>query len=123
MATEELIMSQRITEEQKDKAIEVYAQKGNLLDAAKAVNLSTKTLLRERQRNSVFRKAMEEARLEHCEYIEQDVLKAANNPNIKQPQLLAKFFRAKRHIPEYRDKVDHSVEGNIKIITGVPRPK
>jgi len=116
-------MSKRITEEQKQIAVEEYALKGNLIDAAAKAGVCSLTLIREKKRSADFRKLLEEADEKHHEYIEKDLYDAAHNPDMRQPQLLAQFARAKRHIPEYRDKIEHKVEGNIKIISAVPRPK
>ena len=116
-------MSLRITEEQKKIAVEVYAEKGNLIDAGKAAGVASITLLRERKRCAAFRKLMEESRELYCENIRRKLNDMTEDGNAKQPQFLATIAQARAHMAEYRDKIDHSVEGSIKIISGVPRPE
>ena len=116
-------MSQRITEEQKIKAIEVYAQKGNLIDAAEVAGTTSRTLLRERNRCAPFKKEMAESKELYCEEIRRKMDKLTEDRDAKHPQFLAIMAQARAHMEEYRDRVDHKVEGNVKIIMGVPRPK
>ena len=113
----------KITEEQKNKAVDVYAEKGNLIDAAKAIGMSSRTLLRERKRCASFKKLMGESRELYCEEIRRKMHNLTEDRDAKHPQFLAIMAQARAHMDEYRDKIDHKVEGGIRIITGVPRPK
>ena len=116
-------MSNRITEAQKEIAIEAYEKEGNMVKAAQAASVNVRTLQREAKRSALFRKQLDEADLLYHEYLKQLIREAIHNPNIKMPQLMAIFFEVKKHIPEYRDKLEHTVDGGIKIISGVPRPE
>ena len=116
-------MTQRITEKQKDIAVEVYAKKGNLIDAAGAAGTSSRTLLKEKNRSATFKAEMKESKELYCEEIRRKMHNLTEDKEAKHPQFLAVMAQARAHMEEYRDRVDHKVEGNIKIITGVPRPK
>lgn len=116
-------MTARITEEQKTKAIEVYEEQGNLQHAAVAIGLSVRTIHREKLRDEKFRELIAEADLIYHEHIKAELRAMGDNPNLKMPQLIAKLAEAKAHMAEYRDKHEHKVEGDIKIITAVPRPE
>lgn len=112
----------KITEEQKQKAVEAFEQDGNMIKAAKAAGVCVRTLQREKNRCKIFRKALEEADAVYHEYLKQQIRDATQNPDIKMPQLYAIMFEAKKHMPEYRETFEHKVDADIRVITGVPRP-
>lgn len=116
-------MSTKINEEQKNKVVAVYEVKGNLVDAAAAVSMSARTLIREKKRNKAFREAMEEAKEVYCENIKRKMHNMTEDREAKQPQFLAIMAQARANMPEYRDKAELHVNGNIKIISSVPRPE
>jgi len=115
----------KITEEQKEKAIDIYAQTGNMTEAAKAVGLSRRTLEREKQRSRTFKELMTNAKAIYCDSLEtilDNRIRSAEYDRDKASALLL-MFKMKAEMPDkYRERIDHKVESNIKIITGVPRP-
>ncbi len=117
-------MATKITEEQKNKAIENYKANGNLSIAATAVGVHRCTLTREMNRSSQFKTNMKESKDTWIEALEAKLHDALNNSakSIDRSWALLMMFTLKAHDHKYRDKVDHKVEGDIKIITGVPRP-
>lgn len=117
-------MSIRITEEQKSKALVEYAITGNMYKAALVAGVNRMTLYRESLRDNAFKKRMENAKGQYCDQLEAilDERIKDNGKGDKASALLL-MFKLKAELPDkYRDRIDHKVEGNIKIITGVPRP-
>lgn len=116
----------KITEEQKQKAIEVYAEKGNTTKAAEAIGMNRKTLQREMARSKDFKEDMETAKAIYCDGLEEILdrrIRGTDIINLDKASALLLMFKLKAELPDkYREKVDHKIEGNIKIITGVPRP-
>jgi len=117
-------MSNRITEEQKSKAIEEYARTGNLSLAGKAAGVSRITLWNESKRSKVFKTELENAKAIYTDALEElldGYIRSGECKNTAHSNLI--MFKIKAEMPDkYRERIDHKVEGNIKIITGVPRP-
>ena len=114
-------MSIRITEEEKNKVIEVYAEKGTVLKAAQSVGMSKQTVHAEMNRDKEFKKAMTFAKHEYVESLE-DVLDARIRSQTDKASAILLMFKLKKEDHEYRDKVEHKVDAEITIISGVPRP-
>lgn len=117
-------MSAKITEEQKKQAIEAYALNGNLSTTGRLVNISRQTLWAEMNRSPQFKKAMQGSKDIFVESLEEKLHTVLDGKEpIDRTWGLLMMFTLKAHDHKYRDKVDHQVEGDIRIITGVPRPK
>ncbi len=111
----------RITEQQKNKAIEVYAEMGTVLKASQAAGVSRQTLYEEMKRDKLFKKAMTFAKQEYVESLEDVLDHRIKSANDKASAILL-MFKLKKENHEYRDKVDHKVDAEVTIISGVPRP-
>jgi len=110
----------RITEEEKNKALETYSKLGNLTAAAQIAHVSRETLYAEMRRSKAFKQSMERAYEEYCDKWELILEKRAQEPKAD----LLLMFKMKAMMPDkYREKIDHKVDSNIKIITGIPRPE
>ena len=115
-------MSIRITTEQKNKALEIYAKHGTVLKAAQFASVSRQTIYEEMKRDKDFKKAMLNAKQEYVESLE-DVLDARIRSHEDKYSAILLMFKLKKENHEYRDKVEHKVDAEITIISGVPRPK
>ena len=112
----------RITEVQKNIAIVTYAEAGTVLKAAQVCGLSRQTLYREMKRDKKFKEAMESAKQEYIESLENVLDHRIRNDNDKASALLL-MFKLKKENPDYRDKIDHKVDGNVTFISrNIPRP-
>jgi len=116
-------MSERISEEQKDLAIEAYVEHGNLVSAGRAAGVSSKTLYREKKRSAAFNKEMNEAKEIYCEKIKDKLDQMTTDGKATHTQFLATVAIARANMPEYKDKTEHSGEVNIKIVSAIPRPE
>lgn len=112
-----------LTEEQKQNAIDTYASKGNLVDAAAACGVCVRTLFNERRDKAAFRKEMEISKELYCEEIRRKMHNLTEDKEAKNPQFLAIMAQARAHMRDYRDTVDHKVTADIKVISAVPRPE
>ena len=115
----------RITDEQKATALTEFAKCGSLEKAAKAAGVSYKTLWLEQKRNAKFKQEVDEARAQYADALElildQRIREGVLGKDKASAILL--MFRLKGLLPEvYRERMEHKVEGSIKIISGVPRP-
>ncbi len=115
-------MSTRITEEQKKKALEVYAEMGTVLKASQAASVSRQTIYEEMKRDKAFKTAMTNAKQEYIESLE-DVLDARIKSTTDKASAILLMFKLKKENHDYRDKVEHKVDAEVTIISGVPRPK
>ncbi len=115
-------MSKRITEEQKNKAIEKYAKHGTLSKAAAFISMTRMTLYEEQKRDKKFKQDMLNAKKEYVEGLE-DVLDARIKSQTDKASAILLMFKLKKENHEYRDKVEHKVDAEVTIISGVPRPK
>ena len=114
-------MSNRITEEQKNIAIKEYAVCGTMTKAAGKAGVSRQTLYEEEKRDKKFKQAMLNAKKEYIDSLE-DVLDARIRSANDKASAILLMFKLKKENPEYRDKFEHKVDAEIKIISGVPRP-
>ena len=114
-------MPDRITEDQKAKALKVYADKGTILAASLAISMSRETIYQEMKRDKEFKKAMINAKQSYVESLE-DVLDSRIRSKTDKASAILLIFKLKKENPDYRDKVEHKVDANVTIISGVPRP-
>ncbi len=115
-------MSERITTEQKNKVIDALRRSGNNTIAAAHASISTKTILRERKRDKKFDAECQAARDDYADVLESIADKRIRDDTDKASAILL-MFRLKALRPDmYRDNQTVHHEGDIKIITGVPRP-
>jgi len=112
----------RITEEQKNIAVEQYAKTGVQKAAADAAGVTSRTLRNEMKRSATFKEAMEEAKQAYHAYLHSILRQRIKEGTSKMSDALL-MFEMKKQMPEYRERFEHKVEGNIKIISGIPRPK
>jgi len=115
-------MSERITEEQKEVAVSVYRLTGLITEAAKTAGVSRVTLWKEQKRSITFKKAMEDAREEYADQLEKEGDTLTRDRH-DMPSVTWRIFRLKALRPDmYRERVDHKVDTDIRIITATPRP-
>ncbi len=116
-------MADRITEEQKALVIEALSQSGNNTIAAQKAGIDRKTITQECKRDKRFAKDVLEARQSYGELLEAIADNRIKDGTDKGSAILL-IFRLKSIFPEkYRETQTVKHEGNIKIITGVPRPQ
>ena len=115
-------MSKRITEQQKNKAIKVYAKQGTVLKASQAIGMTRMTIHEEMKRDKGFKSAMQNSKQEYVESLE-DVLDSRIRSQTDKASAILLMFKLKKENPDYRDKVEHKVDAEVTIISGVPRPK
>ena len=115
-------MSIRITTEQQKTAIEKYAKHGTLSKAAAFIGMTRMTLYEEQKRDKQFKTDMLNAKKEYVESLE-DVLDARIRSQTDKASAILLMFKLKKEDHDYRDKVEHKVDAEITIISGVPRPK
>ena len=116
----------KLNEDKKDLALVEYAKTGNMSLAAKAVGVSRWTLWNEAKRSAIFRKALDNAKGSYTDALEAildyRIRKGLEKSDMASATLL--IFKLKAEMPDkYRERIDHKVEGDIKIISGVPRPE
>ena len=112
----------KVSDEVRKKAIEAYAKSGILAVAAKEAGVCRTTLWAEAKRNKAFRDALEEAKASYCDVLEIILNKRIMDGHDKMSALLL-MFKMKAEMPnKYRERIEHKVESNIKIISGIPRP-
>ncbi len=116
-------MADRITEEQKALVIEALHKSGNNTIAAQKAGIDRKTITRECKRDKKFAQDVLEARQSYGELLEAIADKRIKDGTDKGSAILL-IFRLKSIFPEkYRETQTVKHEGNIKIITGIPRPQ
>ena len=112
-----------LTQEQKDKAVNMYSLTGQKASVAKFVGCCTKTIEREQKKDKKFDEAMKEAKELYIDVLVDTARDRALGGTSKMADTLLMFL-IKANRPEYRDKYDISgkIDTNIKVISGVPRP-
>ena len=115
-------MSNRITEEQKNTAVKEYAVCGTMSRSAGKAGVSRQTLYEEEKRDKKFKQAMLNAKKEYIDSLE-DVLDARIRSAKDKASAILLMFKLKKENHDYRDKVEHKVDAEVTIISGVPRPK
>lgn len=114
----------KITEEQKEKAIGAYTVSGNMSVAGKAAGVSRQTLSKEMQRCKAFSDEMKNAKAAYCDNLETILYDRIKEPSKDKASAILLMFKMKAEMPDkYRERIEHKIDGDIKIITGVPRPK
>jgi len=115
------VMNTRITTEQKNKAIEVYAEVGTVLKASQVAGVSRQTIYEEMKRDRSFKKTMTDAKQSYIEGLEDVLDRRIKDKNDKASAILL-MFKLKKENHEYRDKVEHKVDSQVTIVSGIPRP-
>ncbi len=116
-------MPERITKEQKDKVLEALQKSGNNTIAAQHAGIDRKTITRECKRDKKFAADVLSARDSYADLLESIADKRIRDGNDKASGILL-IFRLKALRPDmYRESQTVHHEGNIKIISGVPRPE
>lgn len=114
-------MTKRISPEAKHIAIDTYAKHGNMTIAAMAAGVTRWTLWKEGTRNLAFKRQLEDAKATYCDLWEALLDKRIVEGGKDSAILL--MFKMKAEMPDkYREKFEHKIDHNIKIISGVPRP-
>ncbi len=114
-------MSSRITEAQKNKAIKTYTALGTVTRAAEACGSSRQTLYEEMKRDKAFKRDMTNAKQEYVEGLEAVLDSRIKSATDKASAILL-MFKLKKENHDYRDKVEHKVDSQVTIVSGVPRP-
>ena len=114
-------MSSRITEEQKNIAVKEFAKCGTMTRAAGKAGVCRQTLYEEEKRDKPFKTRMLNAKKEYIDGLE-DVLDARIKSSTDKASAILLMFKLKKENHEYRDKVEHKVDAEVTIISGVPRP-
>ena len=120
------IAHNRITEEQKQVAIEAYARSGNLSIAAKAAGVSRWTLWNEGKRNAKFRKALDNSKGSYTDTLEAILDRRIVDGYEKgdKASAILLMFKLKAEMPEkYREHIDHKIEGEFVFVSHIPRPE
>ena len=118
-------MSEKIilTEEQKNKIIEALAKSGNNAIAAQYAGIDRRQILKQCKRDKQFADDVQSARDAYADYLETIMDKRIKDGKDMASATLL-IFRMKALRPDiYRDVQTVKHEGNIKVISGVPRPK
>ena len=113
-----------LTEEQREIVIKTYEEKGNLKSAADAIDVSRLYLNKAIKADKKLKQAMDDAYFTYCDSLMElidDVAKGKKEVKAAQSNII--MFHAKKVMPEYRERSTQKVEGEIKVITGIPRPK
>ncbi len=123
-------MSQKITHDQKETAIEALREHGTMQYAAKISGVAIRTLNLEMTRSAVFKRrvleAREEGKLNRGDKSIQFISDVAEGKvEVKMPQLTANLAIANWAVPGFRgeSKVSGRIEHDVRVITAVPRPK
>ena len=117
-------MSVKITEEQKEKAIGAYTVSGNMSEAAKVALTTRRTLEREMSRCKAFSEDMKDAKAIYTDKLEKILDDRIADPAKDKASAILLMFKMKAEMPDkYRERIDHKVDSEVRIISGVPRPK
>lgn len=114
-------VSAPMTDREKSRAVESYRDHGSIGTAAKAAGVSRQTLWVHRKKDKKFQSALDDAYSEYCEKYEA-ILDEKILGQGKDAAILLMFKLKAIYPDKYREKVDHKVEGNITIVSGIPRP-
>ncbi len=125
-------MSQKITLEQKKKALEAIREHGTMNAGATAAGVSRRTLNEEMNRSAVFKKRVLEAREEGHRNMADDAIQLIKDyadgkfdkKETDRNRLTAAIAIANWAEPGFRGTtmIQGKIEHAIKVITGVPRP-
>lgn len=125
-------MSQKITHDQKEAAIEALREHGTMQYASRISGVTIRTLNLEMIRSAIFKKRVLEAREEGKRNIADkaiDLIKSyaygENKEKTDRNRLTAAIALANAYEPGFRGvtTVQGQVDHNIRVITAIPRPK
>lgn len=117
----------KLKKEQKELAIEAYAETGTLKDVAYILGISKQDLIKEMNRSDVFKKRMAEAgkigRLNAGDDALSDIINA-DKLELTKTALTAKIALANAYAPDFKARpVFQPTKQTFNVITGIPRPK
>ena len=122
----------RITDEQKELAIEALRELGTMVAAAKVCGVSRRTLNVEMLRSAIFKKRILEAREEGRRNIAEEAIEVIKSYAYGQQdgktdrnRLTAAIVLANAYEAGFRGttSVQGKIEHDVRVITAVPRPK
>lgn len=111
----------RITEEQKAKVLEAIAKSGNYTVAAQHAGIDRNTIRVEANRDKKFGADIQSARDAYADVLEAILDKRLKNDSDKMGAILLMFALKANKPDKYRELSTVKHEGNIKIISAVPR--
>jgi hypothetical protein len=112
----------RITDTQKALVLEAIAKSGNYTIAAQHAGITRETIRQEAKRDKKFDIDIQSARDAYADVLEAILDKRLKNDNDKMGAILLMFALKANKPDKYRELSTVKHEGNIKIISGVPRP-
>ena len=124
-------MSQHITHDQKETAIEALRVHGTMQYASRIAGVSVRTLNEEMKRSEVFKRRVIEARTEGKVNIADKAIEliksyayGENEEKTDRNRLTAAIALANAYEPGFRgtSQVQGRIEHDVRVITGVPRP-
>ncbi len=124
-------MSQKITHDQKETAIEALREHGTMQYASKICGVSVRTLYEEMRRSEVFKRRVLEAREEGKRNIADSAIEMIKSyasgklPKTDRNVLTANIALANAYEPGFRGTttIQGRIDYDIRVISAVPRPK
>lgn len=116
------ISENRITPEQKAKVLEALVKSGNNTIAAQHAGIERTTITRECRRDKKFDADCLAARDAYADVLEAILDDRIKNDKDKMGAILLMFSLKANRPDKYRELSTVKHEGNIRIVSGVPRP-
>lgn len=124
-------MSQKISHEQKELALETIREKGTMKAGAEAAGISVRTLNEEMKRSEIFKKRLLEARTEGYNRLADNARQLVIDymmgvyDKTDRNRLTAAIALLNAYEPGFRGTtlIQGRVEHDIRVFTAVPRPK
>lgn len=124
-------MSQKITHDQKETALEAIREKGTMKAGADAACITIRTLNREMKRSAIYKKRVLEARAEGYNNLADEARQlvidymSGKYEKTDRNRLTAAIALLNAYEPGFRgtSTIQGKIEHDIRIITAVPRPR
>lgn len=124
-------MSQKITHDQKETALETIREKGTMKAGAETAGVSVRTLFAEMKRSEVFKRRVFEARSEGYSKLADSARQllidymSGKYDKTDRNRLTAAIALLNAYEPGFRGTttIQGKVEHDVRVITAVPRPK
>ena len=124
-------MAAKITHDQKETAIATIREKGTIRAGAEVAGISVRTLNEEMKRSEVFKRRVKEARTEGYSRLADEARQlvidymAGKYEKTDRNRLTAAIALLNAYEPGFRGTttIQGKVEHELRVITGVPRPK
>ena len=124
-------MSQKITHDQKETALEAIREKGTMKAGADAACITIRTLNREMKRSAIYKKRVLEARAEGYNNLADEARQlvidymSGKYEKTDRNRLTAAIALLNAYEPGFRGTttIQGRVEHEVRVITAVPRPK